>query len=118
MVAARAAQSLGEMEKQKVWLECAVQKDPKVLQACLMLEAENLVETGRFAAAVETLARLQSSSGTHIATMRLELRAHQGLGNRDEALRIAGQLEHHKALPAELVREFGRRANDDGGAFV
>ncbi len=118
LVAARAAQSLGEAEKRKEWLERAAQKDAKVQQACLMLEAESLVETGRFAEAIEVLGRLQNSSGTHIAAMRLELRAQQGLGNRDEALRIAGQLEHHKALPAELAREFGRSDQNDSGAFV
>lgn len=118
LVAARAAQFLGEAEKQKEWLERAAQQDPKVQQASLMLEAEALVETGRFADAIEALSRLQSSSGTHVAAMRLELRAQQGLGNRDEVLRIAGQLEHHKALPAELARELGRKVNDDGGAFV
>lgn len=117
LVAARAAQSLGEGEKLKEWLERAVQKDPRVQQARLLFEAETLVETGKFADALEVLRHLQNSSGSYIAAMRLELRAQQGLGNREEMLRIAGRLENQKALPAELAREIGRRV-DDNGTFV
>lgn len=96
---------------------CRAKGSGGVQQARLLFEAETLVETGRFADALEVLRHLQNSSGTYIAAMRLELRAQQGLGNREEMLRIAGRLENLKALPVELAREIGRRV-DDNGTFV
>ena len=104
LLAARAAQSLGEPEQQKTWLDRAAQDDPKTRPACLMLEAEMLVETGRFPEAIELLKRLHASSGTHVAALRLELRAQQGGGHWDEVLRIARQLEKHHALPSEQAQ--------------
>lgn len=84
LVAARAAQSLGEMEKQKEWLERAAQKDPGVQQACLMLEAEMLLGAGRFAEALAPLERLQASPEGHPEAARLEREARKALGAADD----------------------------------
>ena len=101
LLAARAAQLLGEPESLKEWLERASSLDPKMRQACLMLEAEMHLDARRFAEAVEVLAQLQKLAGTHVAALRLQLRAQQGCGNLEEAGRITRQLEKHGVLPAD-----------------
>ena len=110
MLAARSAQRLREADKQKEWLEKAVQDDPKMQPACLMMEAEMLVETQHFEAALAVLQRLhEASSGRHIAALQLELRALKGAGRWEEAGHIAHQLEKHDALWPELAQGLGER---------
>ena len=104
LLAARAAQRLQEPAKQKEWLERALAADPKMEAACLMIEAETLVETAHYAQAVAVLRRLQEKTGRHIAALQLELRAQQGERNWDAVLRIARQLEHHDALSSEAAQ--------------
>ena len=101
LLAARSAQRLHEPDQQQAWLDLAVRDDPRMESACLMLEAEMHLEMQRFEDAVSVLKRLQQNSGVHIAALRLELRAQQGLGQRDEVLRITRLLESHHALLAE-----------------
>ncbi|WP_153109134.1 heme biosynthesis HemY N-terminal domain-containing protein [Propionivibrio limicola] len=113
LLAARAAQRLRESEKQKQWLEKAVAHDPKAQAACLMLEAEMLIETHRFAEAAEVLKRLHATAGRHIAALRLELRAQQGCGNWDEVLRLARVLEKRNALVPELAHEIKLKAHQE-----
>lgn len=48
LLAARAAQGLGKADQTKEWLERAAQEDPKMRQACTVLEAEAHLETGRY----------------------------------------------------------------------
>lgn len=104
LLAARASQRLGEPDKQQVWLARALAADPKMEAACLMIEAETLVETAHYAPAIAVLRRLQAKTGRHIAALQLELRAQQGDGNWDAVLRIARQLEHHDALVPESAQ--------------
>lgn len=99
LLAARAAQLLGEPDTLKEWLERALAQDPKMRQACLMLEAEAHLDARRFAEALDVLAQLQKLAGTHVAALRLELRAQQGCGNLDEVGRITRLLEKHGAQP-------------------
>jgi HemY protein len=111
MLAARAAQRLREPFKQQIWLERALQNDPRMQSACLMLEAEMHIEMQRYDDAVAALKRLQEKSGRHIAALRLELRAQQGCGNWDEVLRIARLLEKRNALLPELAQEVKLKAH-------
>lgn len=111
LLAAYATQRLREPAKQKEWLDRAAQADPKVLPACLMLEAEMLIEMHRFDEAIDVLKRLQESAGRHLAALRLELRAQQGCGNWDEVLRIVRLLDKRNALMPELVREIKLKAH-------
>ena len=104
LLAARATQRLGEPDKQQVWLARALAADPKMEAACLMIEAETLIETARYAPAIVVLRRLQEKTGRHIAALQLELRAQQGDGNWDAVLRIARQLELHDALAPESAQ--------------
>lgn len=112
LLAARAAQRLQATEVMRDWLQRAREADPALETACLMLEAESQVERQDYTAALATLEQLRTSDGRHIAAWRLELRARQGCGDWDEALRLARQLEKHEALGAAELAEIVRRAGE------
>jgi len=111
LIAARAAQRLGEPSRQQEWLEKAKQQDARNEPATLMLEAEMLNEERRFAEALAALARLQGKLGRHIAALRIELRARQGLGDWDGVLKLLRQLAKRDALPAETVHTLAVKAH-------
>lgn len=103
LLAALSAQRLQQAPAQKEWLERAVLSDQKMRAAALMLEAEMLFETRRFAEAVAVLQRLHELAGVHVTALQLELRAQHGCGKRDEVRRLAQLLEKRDALPPELA---------------
>lgn len=105
LIAARASQRLSEPEKQYGWILRARQDDPKCDAAALMLEAEFNLDRRDYAAALVALQRLQIRHGRHLAALRLELRARQGMGEWDEVLRLVRQLEKRDALLPEVARE-------------
>lgn len=111
LLAARAAQRLNEHEKEESWLDQAIQDDPQMQPARLMLEAEMLIDRRHFDDAVAVLQRLQQLSGRHIAALRLELRAQQGRGNWNETLRITRLLEKCNGLLPELAQEIKLKAH-------
>ena len=111
LVAARAAQRMRESEKQQEWMARAKSDDPRNEAATLMLEAEMMNESRRFDEALTALTRLQDKQGRHIAALRLELRARQGVGDWDGVLKLARQLVKRDALPAEVVREIRTQAH-------
>lgn len=111
LIAARAAQRMRESEKQQAWMARAMADDPRNEAATLMLEAEMMNESRRFDEALVALERLQDKQGRHIAALRLELRARQGIGDWDGVLKLARQLVKRDALPAEVVREIRTQAH-------
>ncbi|MEF8700089.1 MAG: heme biosynthesis HemY N-terminal domain-containing protein [Candidatus Accumulibacter sp. UW20] len=111
LLAARAAQGLGDKEKATAWLDRASLDDPRLEEARLMLEAEMHLDAQRFAAALATLQRLQHVGGRHIAVLRLELRAQQGGGNWNEVLRLTRLLEERAGLAPELTEGLRRQAH-------
>ena len=111
LIAARAAQRMREPEKQQYWLEHAKTDDPRTEAATLMLDAEMANEAGRFDEALAALEKLQGKQGRHIAALRLELRARQGVGDWDGVLKLARQLVKRDALPLEVVREIRTQAH-------
>jgi len=111
LIAARAAQRMREPEKQQYWLEHAKTDDPRTEAATLMLDAEMANEARRFEDALGALEKLQGKQGRHIAALRLELRARQGVGDWDGVLKLARQLVKRDALPAEVVREIRTQAH-------
>ncbi|HEX5802721.1 MAG TPA: heme biosynthesis HemY N-terminal domain-containing protein [Azospira sp.] len=117
LIAARAAQRMREPGKQQDWLDRATLDDARTEAARLMLEAEMCIDGRRFEEAVAVLARLQRVAGRHIAALKLELRAQQGCGNWDEALRILRQLEKRDALAPEAVRELKLQAHRENVAL-
>ena len=111
LIAARAAQRMREAEKQQGWMARAKLDDPRTEAATLMLEAEMMNEARRFDEALAALEKLQGKQGRHIAALRLELRARQGLGDWDGVLKLARQLSKRDALPAEVVQEVRTQAH-------
>lgn len=111
LVAARAAQRMGEPARQQEWLDKAQAGDRRCEAAALMLEAEMHNEARRFDLAAATLARLQLSHGRHLAAMRLELRALQGTGDWEGVLRLARQLEKRGGLADEAARRIKGQAH-------
>lgn len=111
LIAARAAQRMREPEKQQYWLEHARTDDPRTEAATLMLDAEMANEARRFEVALAALEKLQGKQGRHIAALRLELRARQGLGDWDGVLKLARQLVKRDALPVEVVSEIRTQAH-------
>lgn len=102
LIAARAAQGLGDAASQKTWLERAQQSDAKTQLAALLLEAEMLVDLNRHDDALTLLKRLHEISGRHNAALRLELRAHQGRGDDQEVQRIS-RLLGERETRTELI---------------
>jgi len=111
LIAARAAQRMRQSETQQGWMERALQDDPRTEAATLMLEAEMMNEAQRFEEALAALERLQGKQGRHIAALRLELRARQGVGDWDGVLKLIRQLAKREALPPEVVREIRTQAH-------
>ena len=111
LIAARAAQRMREGEKQQGWMARAQQSDPRTEAATLMLEAEMMNEGRNFDAALAALGRLQARQGRHIAALRLELRARQGIGDWDGVLKLARQLVKRDALPVTVVGEIRTQAH-------
>ena len=105
LIAARAAQRMREGGKQQDWMEKAKASDPRTEAATLMLEAEMMNEARSFDEALAALGRLQEKQGRHIAALRLELRARQGIGDWNGVLKLLRQLAKRDALPVEVVRE-------------
>jgi HemY protein len=111
LIAARAAQRLGEPARQQAWIERARQDDPRNEAATLMLEAEMMLEARRFDAALDALKKLQARQGRHIAALRLELRARQGLADWTGVLKLSRQLAKRDALPPEVIVEVRTQAH-------
>lgn len=111
LIAARAAQRLREPEKQQDWMDKAKASDPRTEAATLMLEAEMMNEGRHFAEALQALARLQDKQGRHIAALRLELRARQGIDDWDGVLRLLRQLVKRDALAPHVAREARSQAH-------
>ncbi|MDR0776638.1 MAG: heme biosynthesis protein HemY [Azonexus sp.] len=111
LIAARAAQRLREPEKQQDWMDKAKASDPRTEAATLMLEAEMMNEGRHFNEALQALARLQDKQGRHIAALRLELRARQGIGDWDGVLKLLRQLVKRDALSPQVAREARSQAH-------
>ncbi len=111
LIAARAAQRMREPEKQQYWLEHAKTDDPRTEAATLMLDAEMANEARRFGESLAALEKLQGKQGRHIAALRLELRARQGLSDWDGVLKLVRQLAKRDALPLEVVSEIRTQAH-------
>ncbi len=111
LVAARAAHFLRDSRREEEWLKRAAEHDDEAHSARLMTEAELHVDARRFDAALEALDALQEGGGRHIAALRLALRVHRGLGRWDDVLKVARQLEKHRALTHDAAVPLKQRAH-------
>jgi HemY protein len=103
LVAARAAHRLQRPELRDEWLERAQEAavtagNPSLNHARLMTSAELLVDERRDREALAVFAELNRSGARHIATQRLALKAMTRAGAWEDALRVARQLEDHRAV--------------------
>ena len=110
LLAARAAHALSEPDKEATW-RARASSDQRVAAAWLMSEAELAVQSRRFDEALQALQRIQGTSGRHIAALRLELKAQQGVRQWNEVLRLTRLLEKRGAMLAEQARELKLRAH-------
>lgn len=113
LVAARAAHFLRDERREAEWLQRAAGHDAEAHVARLMTEAELHVDARRFDAALAALEALQEGGGRHIAALRLALRVHRGLGRWDDVLKVARQLEKHRALTHEAAVPLKQRAHQE-----
>jgi HemY protein len=103
LVAARAAHRLMRPEMRDEWLARATEEAVESGQvslnhARLMTTAELLVDERRDREALGVFAELNRSGVRHIATQRLALKAMTRAGAWEDALRLARQLEEHRAV--------------------
>jgi HemY protein len=103
LVAARAAHRLQRPELRDEWLERAQEAavkagNPSLNHARLMTSAELLVDERRDREALAVFSELNRSGARHIATQRLALKAMTRAGAWEDALRVARQLEDHRAV--------------------
>ncbi len=107
----RSAHALRDAAREQEWRDRAKGADAEIRHARLMGEAELALEARRFEEAIQLLDELAATAGRHIAALRLSMRACQGAGRWDEALRIVRQLEKHGALTADQAAPLKLRAH-------
>jgi HemY protein len=111
LLAARAAGALRDEPRLRLWLDRAREHDAGFRTARLMTEAEIALQSRQFDDAHERLELLRASGQRHIAALRLSLRVAQARGESDNMLRLARQLEKHRAMSPEEALPIKRRAN-------
>jgi HemY protein len=105
LLAARAAHAMRDPVRRGRWLARAVDAAGASRHARLAAEAEAAIDERRFEEARETLHELHATGPRHAATLRLLLRAEQGLQNWDEVLRLLRILEKRDAVPVEFAAQ-------------
>lgn len=105
LLAARSAHQMRDSERREQWLARAEQSEGATRTARLATQAELALEERRFEEAQELLRELHATGPRHVATLRLLLRAEQGLQNWDEVLRILRLLEKRGAISVELAAQ-------------
>lgn len=88
LIAARSAHSLRDFDRRDEWLERAADAPGDSRHARLSVRAEMLLDERRYEEARAVLREMHDSGPKHVATLRLMLRAEQGLQNWDEVLRL------------------------------
>lgn len=131
LLAARSAHSLRDFGQRDEWLERAAQVPGESRSARLSTRAEMLLDERRYDEARTILREMHENGPKHVATLRLLLRAEQGMQNWDEVLRLLSILDKRdvrsrpftqplrvtaavenlkqKGLDATALREFWKR---------
>jgi HemY protein len=111
LIALRAAFAMRDTERVALWRQRAQDNETGVRSARLKTEAELALEERDFDLARKLIEMLIAERGQHIAALRMALRAHQGLANWPEVLRLTRLLEKHKALTAAQAAPLRMRAH-------
>lgn len=105
LVAARAAHKQGHRDKREFYLAEAERLAPQAALARLLTQAELLLDDRDYAAALQVLQQIDKLEPQHVPGLRLQLKVQQRLGNWEQVLQLAGQLENRRALESELLRQ-------------
>ena len=105
LLAARSAHFLRDAERRDLWLARAEGAPDEARFARLTTQAELLLDERRFEEARVVLRELYASSPRHVATLRMLLRAEQGLQNWDEVPRLVQMLEKRGAITGDTARQ-------------
>jgi HemY protein len=106
LLAARCAHFLRDAERRELWLARAEDAPDDDRNARLATQAELLLDERDFGRARDVLRELHGGGPRHVATLRMMLRAEQGLGHWDEVLRLARLLDKRGAIEPERARQF------------
>jgi len=104
LLAARASHFMQDPERRDLWLTRARSAYDDDRSARLATQAELLLDDRRFEEARQVLSELHAAGPRHVSTLRMLLRAEQGLHNWDEVLKLARQLEKRGAITPERAR--------------
>ncbi len=113
LVAARAAHAMRDEPRFESWLAKAAAHDGEVRAARLMTQADLHCRSRNFDAATASLEALRRGGQRHIAALRLALKVHQDAGHWEEVLRLARQLEKHKAIGSEYAAILKARCHQE-----
>jgi HemY protein len=105
LLAARSAHQMRDPERRERWLARAESAPGGSRHARLATQAELALDERRFEEARSILLELHATGPRHVATLRLLLRAEQGLQNWDEVLRLVRLLENRGAVAKELAQQ-------------
>ncbi len=106
----RAAHALRDEHKIALWHNRAIAAGVEFESARLITEAELALTDRSYDAAHAALQKQVDRGRRHIAALRLQLRAEQGLGNWREVARVARQLEKYRGMTAEQTAPVRQRA--------
>lgn len=106
----RAAHALRDPERVEIWRNRASNLGTQFKSAYLIIEAELALTDRNYAAALAALEKQSAIGRLQIATIRLQLRAAQGLRRWAEVARLSRQLEKYRGMTAEQARPIRIRA--------
>jgi HemY protein len=113
LIALRSAHALHDEERLALWRQRAQENEAGMRSVRLKAEAELALDDRDFDVAGKLIDMLLAEGGQHIAALRLSLRAHQGLGNWPEVLRLTRLLEKHRGLTAAQAAPLRLRAHQE-----
>ena len=106
LLAARSAHFMRDTERRELWLARAQGATDDDRNARLATQAELLLDEREFAQAHDVLRQLHAAGPRHVSTLRMMLRAEQGLGHWDEVLRLTRQLQKRDAISPERAHQY------------
>lgn len=111
LVGLKSAQALRDDVRVRAWRQRAEQLPAPWRNARLMAEMRIALDARDFSAAQAALEQLGAKERRQISVQRLALRLAQGQGDWAEMLRLARQLEKHRALTPEQAQPLRMRAH-------
>jgi len=109
LMAARAAQQQGSLERRNEWLKLAYEELPEAEAAVLLTQAELQFESAEYERALATLNRLSETHPDHPVAIALLAQTYDALGDR-KSLRALLPKFAHAQLPAATRDELALKA--------